>query len=483
MFPGGVRRRHGWTAILAVAVLGLGTAACGGGKGEAKSPGNVAGLPVTHFESGFKPNAPKPDLQVDDLTNEESDQIAAASIADVMSYWDEQLPKNFDGQKFEPVKSLLSYDSSGENRETACGDTKELVNAFYCGRDDSVAWDRGVLLPMLLKRFGKMSVVTVLAHEFGHAVQYRLLDKAGISANTPSIVKEQQADCFAGGYFRYLAEDKSKYFKLSTSEGLNEVMASLFFIRDQAGDSAVEKGAHGSAFDRSYAFQIGFEKTPKDCATINLEEIQSRITEVPFAKGKDQQQQGDSKIDEKNIGFVKESLDQAFSGAGAQPPQFAADGAACPSGPNTPPASYCPDNNTVTYDLAALRQLGQPADRQAEQQGEDPGGLGDFAVFAELASRYAQGIQKHVGASLDNVNAGLRTACLVGAWAAVTNKPGNKLRLSPGDLDEAIADLLLPNSLVSADVNGKRVESGFARVAALRKGYVEGSKTCTDQYG
>ena len=46
------------------------------------------------------------------------------------------------------------------------------------------------LLPMMVRQFGQLSVVTVLAHEFGHAVQFRLKDKAGMSNNTPTIVKD-----------------------------------------------------------------------------------------------------------------------------------------------------------------------------------------------------------------------------------------------------------------------------------------------------
>src|SRR2546423_8894624 len=123
----------------------------------------------------------------------------------------------------------------------------------------------------------------------------------------------------------------------------------------------------------------------------------------------------------------------------------------------------------------------QPIARDAEMKGQDPGGMGDFAAFAEVASRYALAIQKGVGASIDNANAGLRTACLVGAWAAFTNRPGD-LRLSAGDLDEAIADLLLPESLVSAGGHGKRPDSGFDRVETLRRGDLEGSPVCSQQY-
>ncbi|MDT7727522.1 MAG: hypothetical protein QOI21_4098 [Actinomycetota bacterium] len=474
--------RPALAAIIVVATLGFATA-CSGGGGLASLPGavdqgNVAGLPVTHFESGLKPDAPTPGLDVKNADDGEIDKLATSAIADVEKYWAEFLPANF-GLPFEPVKALLSYDSNGTEQKTACGSTKGLVNAFYCRSDDSVAWDRGVLLPMLEKRFGTMSVVTVLAHEFGHAVQFRLGDKAGITKNTSTIVTEQQADCFAGGYFRWVAEGRSDYYRVSTAEGLNQVLAALFFIRDQAGDSATERGAHGTAFDRTFAFQTGFEKTPKDCAAMNEANVKARITEQPFAKqdtGK-----GDEKFNQANVDILKSSLDDAFKGAGVQGPAIVNQGGNCPGGKGTPPASYCADNNTVSIDLPALTAMAQPIDRQAESEGSDPGGMGDFAAFAEIASRYALGIQKGVGASLDNANAGLRTACLVGAWAKVTDGPGT-LRLSPGDLDEAIAELLQPDSLVSADVNGVRPANGFQRVQALRKGYLETSAVCSKDF-
>lgn len=476
MIPGGGRRAL--IALLAVAAVAVsGCTSKGGASGDPTKDtgaGSVAGLPVTHFESGLKPDAPSPSVDVKNADGGEDDKLATAAIEDVQKYWAEMLPANF-GEQFEPVKSLLSYDSRTDTEKTGCGSVKKLVNAFYCSVDDSVAWDRGVLLPMLRQRFGPMSVVVVLAHEFGHAVQFRLGDKAGIAKNTPTVVKEQQADCFAGGYFRWVAEDKSKFYRVSTSEGLNQVMAAMFLIRDQAGTSGADRGAHGTAFDRTFAFQTGFEKGPKECAAMNTENVKARLTERPFDAG--DKGKGDAKFNDQAVELLKKSLDEAFKGAGVAAPEIA-DGGSCQT---TPPASYCPDNNTVAIDLAKLAELAQPIDRQAEMQGEDPGGMGDFAAFSEVASRYALGIQKGVGASIDNANAGLRTACLVGAWAAFTNRPGD-LRLSAGDLDEAIADLLQPESLISADVNGKRPDSGFDRVESLRRGYLEGSSVCSKQY-
>ncbi|GLY65914.1 aminopeptidase [Amycolatopsis taiwanensis] len=465
-----------------VAALALVLSACNGGGPSATAADSVAGLPVTHFKSGLKPNAPTPDLNVHNVSGDESDQVATATIADVESYWSGRMPTDF-GMDFEPVTKLLSYDSNGPNQTNGCGDTEGDINAFYCSRDDSVSWDRGVLLPNMLQQFGQLSVVMVLAHEFGHAVQYRLKDKAGIDKSTPTIVKEQQADCFAGGYFRWVVEGKSTYFNVSTSDGLNAALSSLFLVRDSAGTSATDTQAHGTAFDRIFAFQLGFETGPKQCAALDLDSIKPRLVEQPFRPGTDKKQQGDIAIDETAISALQSSLNDAFKGANVAEPQIIADGGACPGGgPSTPPASYCPSSNTVTIDLDALAELGKPVDQDAEFSGDNTGGHGDFASFAEIASRYALGVQKGVGASIDTPGAGLRTACLVGAWAAVAALPGQKLRLSAGDLDEAISDLLRPDGLVAADVNGNRTASGFNRVEAMRTGYLQGSPICSRQY-
>lgn len=472
--------RAGGLAFAMAGVLALGLTACGG-SGPAIPAESVGGLAVTHFDSGPRTNAPSPDLEVDNAGDDEPDKIATATIADVEDYWGKQLPDEF-GVAFHPVKSLLSYESNGPNQHNGCGDTRKNVNAFYCGQDDSIAWDRGVLLPTMIEQFGPLSVVTVLAHEFGHAVQYRLQDKAGITRSTPTIVKEQQADCFAGGYYRWVAEGNSKYFTVSTAEGLNAALSSLFLVRDSPGTSAEDRQAHGTAFDRIFAFQLGFEQGPKLCAGITMENLQPRLTERPFDP--DDRNEGTLPINDTTVDFLGQSLNAAFAGAHVAAPKIVDGDGRCAGGPATPPASYCPADNTVNIDLPMLAELGKPVDHDAEWNGQTSGGHGDFAAFSEIASRYALGIQKGVGAQLADANAGLRTACLVGAWAAAANNLADtNLRLSSGDLDEAISDLLRPDSLVAADVNGKRVDAGFTRVEAMRTGYLQGSSPCSKQYG
>nr|WP_037307474.1 neutral zinc metallopeptidase [Saccharomonospora viridis] len=478
---GGRKRKRPLLTIAAVLSMLAVTGCANEIHGEPSSEGEIAGLPITHFESGLKDEAPTPNLSVTNMSSSQEDQLAVAAIADVSAFWSKQFPLHF-GQEFEPVAELLSYDPHEDDMEVCGASTSEAaMNAFYCPAADLVAWDRGMLLPLLRQRFGPMAVVTVLGHEFGHAVQYRLGEQAGINQGTSTIVKEQQADCFTGAYFRWIAEGNSEYFRVSTSEGLNQVMASLFFIRDEPGQSASAQGAHGTAFDHTYAFQLGFEQDASRCAEIDQAEVDSRITERPFAPN--DTGMGDIPVNDNTMAMLQTSLDESFAGTGVQGPRIVNDGGSCPQGVSTPPASYCQETNTVSIDMAALAELGQPIDREAEFTGRDSGGgLGDFAAFAEVVSRYVQGIQAGLDIPIDNRNAGLRTACLVGAWTKALESGGTALQPSPGDLDEAIAELLQPRSLIAADVNGHPAANGFARIEALRLGYYDGSPACSQKY-
>jgi predicted metalloprotease len=470
-------------ALIGVVVLaGCSSVVEGSAKGERPDPTKVAGLEITNGPSGAKPGVPNADLTVENGDGGEMDQLAINTLADVQEFWTEELPRSFAGKNFEPVKRFISYDSNGKGVEVCKLNTTGIANAFYCALDDSITWDRGELLPMLKDSFGPMAVVTVLAHEMGHAVQYKLGAASNIGPNTQSIVKEQQADCYTGVFMRWIAENKSKHFELSTGEGLNQVLQTMFFIRDSAGTSFDKQGAHGSAFDRVSAFQFGFVRGAARCAEINEAEIEKRITERPFSlQDTDQGQgRGNARIDQdKYLKALEESLRDAYRSSGAAFPAIDKAGIkSCADAQTTSPASYCPATNQLQLDLPALVKVGTPPKRGQK------GGIGDFAAFALVASRFSLSIQSATGFDLDDDAAGQRTACLTGAWAGLTNRPDAAagLRLSPGDLDEAVAELLADDSLIAADVNGKAVPSGFARVEAFADGFFRGSSICVKKY-
>jgi predicted metalloprotease len=449
-------------------------------------PTDAGGEGVTNGPSGPRKGVPDANLQVEGATGSEEDRLATNAVADLYDYWDEQLPGLFD-EKFTHIQRLVSYDSNGPG-VTICGEsTAGFVNAFYCGGngEDAIAWDRGELLPALTDMFGPMSVVGVLAHEMGHAVQFRLGEKSNMSQSTPTIVREQQADCYMGNFMRWVVKDKAKHFQLNNGKGLNDILATLFFIRDPAGLDHKTQGAHGLAFDRVFAFQEGYNNDPKRCAAMDVDEIDGRITEQERSQN-DEKVGGNAPVDDSTLGLLQESLDEAFKDNNAEQPEITQNGSKCDKGESTSPATYCPDENIVGVDLNKLKAIAKPP-AEGKEPGANGAGIGDFAAFAEIASRYTLAIQKQIGADLTDDKAGLRTACLTGAWTAFTvdkdpNTADKKLHLAVGDLDEAVAELLQDDSLIAADINGKQVPSGFARVEAFRRGYSNGSAPCTEDF-
>jgi predicted metalloprotease len=435
-------------------------------------PTTVAGLQVTDGESGPKPGARDSGRKVANSDDSGIDRLAANAVADVEKFWEQQFPEAF-GQRFQPIRQLLSYDSGGAGQTVCRTRTAGLVNAFYCSGEDVVAWDRGELLPMLNDSFGSISVVAVLAHELGHAVQFRL----GVGQAASSIVKEQQADCYTGAYFRWVAEGRSAQLQVSTGPGLNQILSTLFFIRDSAGTSFDAQGAHGNAFDRVSAFQFGFTDGARRCAKIDAAEVQNRITQLSFAPEDEDVGlgQGNLRVDDRQaLTDLTNSLRGAF-------PQTAvrinSTQSRCADAKQTKPAAYCPATDAVGISMPDLVKIGTPPQRGRR------GGIGDFAAFAEVASRYTLSVQRAAGMPVEGDLAAQRTACLTGGWAATIMVGKNApLQLSPGDLDEAVAEMLAQESLIAADVNGDSVPSGFARVTAFSDGFSGGTAVCAGKY-
>lgn len=472
--------------MVALAVSGLVTGCAGQAiSGSAQptgdiDPGNVAGLPVTSGPSGLKPGVADARLAVQNGDGGEMDRLAVDSLSDIVDFWSTAMPRTF-GRQFSPIKKLTSFDSNGADVKVCGGqDSQGVENAFYCPVDDSVAWDRGTLLPALNQMFGPMAVATVFAHEMGHAVQFRL---GSVTQATPTIVKEQQADCYAGAFMRWVAAGDAPHLQLSTGPGLNQVLATMMFIRDQVGSTATDEQAHGSSFDRVAAFQFGFTSGPVRCDKIDYREIQQRITELGFTD--ESKSNNNVPVNDETIQLLQQSLDAAFRQNTRTPPQIVTGSGQCTSGPNTPPASYCTTGNTINIDQTALNNLAQLPPQ--DQMGLSSTSLGDFAAFAEIASRYALGVQRSLGISVTDANAGLRTACLTGAWAGVARHrfadgPQQQLLIGPGDLDEAVAELLSERSLIAADADGRQVPAGFARVESFQVGFLQGANACTTKF-
>ncbi|OBG12553.1 peptidase [Mycolicibacterium celeriflavum] len=473
------RRRGRWLrpALASAAVSAVVLTGCSTVEGQAVSslynPNTVGGLTVADGPSGLRPDAAEPTGEVRYTDDGPVDRMALSAVNDLVQFWEEHYSEALDGT-FDPVANLASYDSEDPLGPPLCGQILyEEPNAFFCPRSELIAWDRGVLVPTGQKFFGDMSVAALIAHEYGHAVQ----NMAGlVDRSTPTIVREQQADCFAGSYTRWVAEGSSPRFEMSTGDGLNKVLAGVITIRDPIltpEDAEMVEGGHGTALDRVSAFQSGFTDGVSTCAAIDLDSIEQSRADLPIVLDVDDSgalQTGETALDEALVTTVVEALNMQFEPA--QPPTLSMQpGQSCADAKVTEPTSYCPENNTISVDLPGMQALGT-------QAGTEEGVLvqGDNTAISVLTSRYVLALQHQRQAQLDSAATALRTACLTGVAQRgmveeVKLPSGNSIVLTAGDLDEAVAGLL-NNGLASSDVNGNTVAAGFTRIMAFRSGLV-----------
>nr|WP_232236346.1 metallopeptidase [Nocardia sp. BMG51109] len=444
-------------------------------------PFKVAGLPTTSGPNGPRPGVPDTPMSAVGGDNGEIDKLALNAIEDIQGYWQAEYPREFDG-RFTPVGKLYSWSAKApksQERQFCDESTYHLVNAAFCRLDNSIGWDREVLLPMMQESFGKMAVVMVLAHEYGHAIQTmsRL-----VGPKDPVIVKEQQADCFAGAFMRHVAEGNAPHFTVNTSDGLNSVLAATVAIRDANPDDP--EAVHGSAFERVTAVQIGFTDGPKGCKAIDMKDINQRRKNLPQTFG--ESTGGPANLDLSKDSLIRLSKELAWIMPTARQPDYDYHGAElnCRDGANTAPVTYCPTTNTIGTDVAALAERGSPG--TDERDGFPTRVSGDFDAYIVFVSRYTLAVQHNADQALTGAKTGLRAACLSGV---ITAKLGGQdprfapddLVLSPGDLDKAVSGLLA-DGLAASDVEGNTVRSGFARVDAFRAGVLGNQQTCESRY-
>ncbi|MDT5327494.1 MAG: hypothetical protein QOF25_4646 [Mycobacterium sp.] len=326
-------------------------------------PFRAGGLPAEDGASGVRDDAPEPTGDVQDTDGGDIDRLTLLAVNDVADFWEQNYIASLDGS-FEPIERLVSYDSEDPSSPAVCGtETYDEPNAFYCPSRQIMAWDRSVMVPTGREFFGDVSIAALMAHEYGHAVQHM----AGIvDDSTTVIVSEQQADCFAGTYIRWVAEGRSPRFSLSTGDGLNHVLAAAITLRDPIlgpQDSEMLEEGHGTALDRVSAFQMGFVSGASECAKIDLAEIEERRGDIPMALPLDQAgdvQSGEVPIDEDTLDTLMEALGEVYQPSEA--PTLSYDTESCANAQPSPPVSYCPDTNTLSVDLPSLQQLGEAAD-------------------------------------------------------------------------------------------------------------------------
>jgi uncharacterized protein len=137
--------------------------------------------------------------------------------------------------------------------QTPCGGMGNW-NAQYCPRNHSIYLNEP-FVSRVNHRVGDFAAITVMAHEYGHAVQLLL----GLSSvNRYPVQDELQADCFAGMY----AQDAMNR-KLLDASDIPEATAQSY----ASGDRSFDLNSHGTPQQRVKAFQLGYTKGLQSCLT------------------------------------------------------------------------------------------------------------------------------------------------------------------------------------------------------------------------
>jgi predicted metalloprotease len=396
----------------------------------------------------------------------DADETVPRALRDVERFWSTAFPSLSDGDRFEPVRGGY-HPYTRTDPPPACGQEagEYQPNAFYCPVGDFIAWDAETLIPQLGEEFGPLLVAVVMAHEYGHAIQNRL----GVTGQ-PTVVLEQQADCYAGAWVGDALAGRSPAFRDITTAQLDNTVGGLLLLRDQPGTPALSPQAHGNAFDRIRAYQEGVEQGPQRCATYRAGNLP--VTEVPFTSREDAESGGNLPYAQAVNALGEDAQaywSRTFPQLANQPWQplrvvgFDGDAPECAEPDDTTEgAFYCPAQDFAAFDTSRL------APTLYER-------FGDNAVGTLISDLFARAVQDRRGATTDGRAGQLAVDCLSGTWAndLLTRGRDAPIRLSPGDLDEAVA------TLVAFDrAAGDPSVSAFERIAAYRGGVLEGLSAC-----
>ncbi|TQS41231.1 neutral zinc metallopeptidase [Cryptosporangium phraense] len=257
----------GLIVTVVLALLGYNT--LGNDSSSSPAPSSTAGLAQTCATS----NAQRFD-------HVECRQVAV--FDDLRDYWGTQGTQALGAQYTDPK---LRFFTQAVN--TACGQASSAVGPFYCPGDQRIYIDLG-FYDELAQRFGapgEFAQAYVLAHEFGHHIQYltgfegeirKLQQQNPSKENQYSIALELQADCYAGVWTKNASGGAESLVKSVSQEDVKSAIQAAGAVGDDriqeqsGGGVNPETWTHGSAAQREKWFTTGQSSgDPKSCNTLN----------------------------------------------------------------------------------------------------------------------------------------------------------------------------------------------------------------------
>jgi predicted metalloprotease len=168
------------------------------------------------------------------------------------AYWRKQFEAS--GLDFRPIARVIPYERDGE---VDCGGQPlGRNNAAYCSAGDFIAYDVNWAFAAF-RQIGDAFIYYLLGHEYAHGIQLRL----GIQKQF-TIQQELQADCNAGAYIGDSVRDPQHALQ---DGDLDELARGLEAVGDDPGQPWFAEGSHGTARQRTQAFESGLAESLKPC--------------------------------------------------------------------------------------------------------------------------------------------------------------------------------------------------------------------------
>lgn len=190
----------------------------------------------------------------------------AAVFADLARFWS----ANADAMGVSEIPSI-DMDRVQPWRQDAilCEEESILVEdvaanaaAFACTEGGAIVWDDG-LLAEIADNFGSATTYGVFAHEYGHYVAW-LVDPEGEDIWALGVRAEQFADCAEGAW---VADARRRAIpQIPDDDALGEIAGSIWAVSDLPEEDVNSVDAHGTAFDRLYAFYAGYDGGVAACS-------------------------------------------------------------------------------------------------------------------------------------------------------------------------------------------------------------------------
>jgi predicted metalloprotease len=212
-------------------------------------------------------DCPVKSIDITTISNDDLEQHLNEWVECLMYSW---YPMVIDSGFQLPRPSVTVYTTP---IKTACGELS-LRNAHYCSGDQQIYYAQDYITRrpdyMLTYRFLAESII---AHEFGHAVQYRsMIFVSGITLEKRAETEEEkngvsrriegQADCFTGLFLASVTDS----IDLSATD-----MGNLQKLFADMGSSKPYTGSHGSKETRSFWLGTGLQNISAGaCGTFSV---------------------------------------------------------------------------------------------------------------------------------------------------------------------------------------------------------------------